>query len=310
MQARRVASSSSPMATTIRGRSAGSKSAGASTLPRARAGARVGALLGVGAGERFFFGMPDLGLTASLMHTPAQLPDGLLEHIAHFRPTHLALPTLDDRHPDHSAVHIAARLALLSTPQMAPKLLIYAVHGKASLSDTQLELSPAQRSAKQNAILQHETQMRLSRKRFLGFAGDVERFRAATQSTQVRDDHPLRTAISGNGELQLRLLTDRLSGTAAGAHVLILIDLADGSRLRWRLPVGAARQQVEIIDSRDDRVVSCVQWQEESGTLHAALALFSESSSLLGYAKLVSARSGLVVFDRYGWQKIEIAPQN
>ena len=265
-------------------------------------------VLGVDAAERQFFGLPDLGLTPLLMHQADEFPRRLREQIAEFRPTHIALPALDDRHPDHSAAHIGVRLALSHLNTSPPQLLIYSVHGEAASAGTRtLELNAAQCAGKQQAILQHETQMRFSRKRFLGFVGATERYRTISTLSLPRADHPLLANLRDSGELELRLGLSHLRG-AHDLHLLVLIDSADESALRWRLPIAAGRERVEIRDARTDQVAAVAQWRRASDCLVADIPLPQGAPPRLGYAKLARNRAGLVVYDHFGWQTIEIRP--
>jgi LmbE family N-acetylglucosaminyl deacetylase len=265
-------------------------------------------VLGVDMAERQFFGLPDLGLTLLLMHDADEFQRRLREQIAEFQPTHIALPALDDRHPDHSAAHIGVRLALLRLNALSPQVLIYSVHGEAASAGTRtLELNAALRAGKQQAILRHETQMRFSRKRFLKFVGATERYRTISTLSLPRMDHPLRASLRSSGELELRLDLPRLRG-ANDLHLLLLIDAADESALRWRLPIDAQAERVEIRDARTDQVAAVAQWRHAGDSLVANIPLPQTALPRLGYAKLARNRAGLVVFDHFGWQTIEVQP--
>lgn len=279
-------------------------------VARARWGARRRAeaqtaldMLGVDADERAFLGWPDLGATPLLMHEPARTAQALVAQIEAFHPTHVAMPALTDEHPDHSAAHIAARFALARASVPAPECLLYAIHGVKSDEQTQVvELDAAQRELKRRAILQHETQMRLSRKRFLEFATRDEIYRAGAQSQSARSDHPLAVRIDDQGTLALHL-DIRGMRSISSRHLLLAIDAADGTALRWRIPLGNDAV-VQIRDLASGGNAGTVQWWREDHLLRAELKLPLVAPLRLGFCKLAQNRAGLVVYDRYGWQTV------
>lgn len=94
-------------------------------------------------------------------------------------PTLLVLPSGHDRHPDHRGVFALAQAALAHNGQ-SPTQITYLIHRpwlwRAPVSDLALPLTPAQQETKLRAILCHETQMKLSRRRFTSFAKAFECF--------------------------------------------------------------------------------------------------------------------------------------
>lgn len=151
---------------------------------RARWGARrrreaVAALARLGVPEPAaaarFLGWPDQGLTGCLMHGDACL-DELAREISAWAPTHLVMPVLRDRHPDHSALHVMAELALLRSG-VACRRLAYLVHGEVAVgSAVSVPVSDAR--AKRNAMEAYVSQLTLSRQRLLGIAARPNRFEA------------------------------------------------------------------------------------------------------------------------------------
>ena len=65
-----------------------------------------------------------------LMDDP-QAIDALRDRITAFAPSHVAMPALGDAHPDHSALHVMAELALLQAGSRCVRLA-YCVHGASS----------------------------------------------------------------------------------------------------------------------------------------------------------------------------------
>jgi LmbE family N-acetylglucosaminyl deacetylase len=286
---------------------------------RARWGARRRAeaqaaldVLGVASDQRRFLGLPDAGLTALLMQQPDKLVAPLREEIADFKPTLLVMPALDDAHPDHSAAHIATRVALAAIPQTTARLLTYSIHGTtAAGADIEIALSAAQMREKQRAILCHETQMRLSRSRFLAFAGEKEIHRTESAVSVARGDFPLRVRFGEAGALELHLtLRRRPRGELRGQRLLLLFESGDGALLRWQMPLPTDSRATRIVDVSSGRAVGTALWQPKGNALETAIALPAGFCARLGYAKLARSRAGLVIYDRYGWRVIEIPTRN
>jgi hypothetical protein len=94
------------------------------------------------------------------------------------RPNLVVIPDLGDSHPDHGSAHVLARLALAAAGSTAD-VLTYMVHGteRSAPEDLLVPDADAERQAtKIQAVLEHRTQMALSRKRMLGVASRPERF--------------------------------------------------------------------------------------------------------------------------------------
>jgi LmbE family N-acetylglucosaminyl deacetylase len=272
---------------------------------RARWGARRRAevqaaldVLGVDDGERHFLGLPDSGLTGLLMHG-SRLETEINAHIEQFRPTHIALPALEDGHPDHSAVHVAARLAVARVA-VPVRLLCYAVHGlKAGEGAAVVALSEAQQAAKREAILSHETQMRLSGGRFLRFVRDVENYGAPTCAP--RTDSPLRVRFDEQG-IELLLATHDLRDAARKLQLLVLVGSPGRERVRLQIPV-APGATVTAQGTANPATLVDFEWRPTDDGLALRIALEEQRGP--GFFKLERRRPGLVIYDRYGWQTAE-----
>lgn len=254
--------------------------------------------LGIGADERIYFGLPDSGLTTLLMHAAEKLVVPLREQIAAFRPTHLALPALTDRHPDHSATHIAARLALLAAGA-SPQPLAYRVHGNQTGARYAIELDADQRGAKRDAIAAHRTQVTLSGKRFLAFAAPTEPYGEVL--IRPRSDHPLEAAVGPGFVLHLRVYKRALRGDL---QVQALLVEANGEIRTLQFPLDTNGKPFAVRDTRGDRTLGTASWRNEKDAWRLTLPLPEPASARLGFAKLARRRSSLVVFDRYGWQTV------
>lgn len=137
------------------------------------------ALAGLGVPERALLalGWPDMGVTARLCTDFAAARDALATRLASCAPTLIAAPTLDDRHPDHSAARVLLELVLADSAA-PPPVLGYRVHGHPVQRGTPVAvvLDAAMRERKRAAVLAHRTQVALSRRRLLHQVGDRELF--------------------------------------------------------------------------------------------------------------------------------------
>ena len=110
-------------------------------------------------------GWPDMGLTDRLMSPEGGAVDALASLIDDFQPTLMVFPALEDRHPDHAAAHVMARLAL-SGSIVRPRALAYLVHqatqGVGSVTNIVMAATAAQRAAKLAALEAYGSQLALS----------------------------------------------------------------------------------------------------------------------------------------------------
>ncbi|CAM5278958.1 PIG-L deacetylase family protein [Rhodanobacter lindaniclasticus] len=119
---------------------------------------------------------PDLGVTRRLLQATGVAVDTVRDAIDRFGPDLIAVPALQDRHPDHSAAHVLVRLALVGHPA-PPRLLAYLVHGKATDHRAlSVPATPAQRAGKQTALQAHRSQLALSARRLRRLAERDETF--------------------------------------------------------------------------------------------------------------------------------------
>ncbi|HXP00354.1 MAG TPA: PIG-L family deacetylase [Luteibacter sp.] len=152
---------------------------------RARWGARrrkeVGAALarlGVGPDHLHAFGWHDMQVTEELRLRHGQAVGAMRRVVERTRPNLVVIPDLGDTHPDHGSAHVLARLALAATGSTAD-VLTYMVHGTEQSAPEDLlvlDADPERQATKIHAVLEHATQMALSRKRMLGVASRPERF--------------------------------------------------------------------------------------------------------------------------------------
>ena len=121
-------------------------------------------------------GWPDMGITDCLLQPDHAAVPSMAAAIRRFHPSLIAMPSLDDRHPDHSAAHVLVRLALAGQTD-PPPLLAFLVHGQApDRGSFEVCGSPGQREKKLMALTAHHSQMALSGNRMRRLAARPERY--------------------------------------------------------------------------------------------------------------------------------------
>jgi LmbE family N-acetylglucosaminyl deacetylase len=134
--------------------------------------------LGVPPDQLHALGWHDMQVTEALRFRHAAAVTAVRRVIERVRPTLAVIPDLGDSHPDHGSAHVLARLALSAAGSMAD-VLTYMVHGTERSAPEDLlvpDEDPGRQATKVSAVLEHATQMALSRKRMLGVASRPERF--------------------------------------------------------------------------------------------------------------------------------------
>lgn len=269
---------------------------GARRREEAREAMRV---LGLDAGASVFLGLPDLGLTDLLMRADATVLAALRQEFAAFAPTCVVLPSLADRHPDHSAANILVRLALPGIDAKFPRLLEFAVHGGVAEGGVACELDGGRQACKRAAILAHATQMRLSSKRFLRHAGPVEIFQIAAADAAANPHNPLHAHADSSGRLHVEL------DAGQARRGLNLFVVMDGSKRSCRLLMAwkSGAGESLVFDATNGKPFGKAR-AERTGkrvslTLDTGCADWRQ-----GFVKLARPVPGLWVFDRQGWQVI------
>ena len=245
--------------------------------------------LGMAADDARFLGWPDQGLTECLMQDDAATIR-LVEEISAFAPSHVAMPELRDRHPDHSALRVMLDLALLRT-QGAPLCLGYTVHGHALPNADAMTVSTdrTRQQRKQQAMLAHASQVALSRRRLLGLAGRAEHFAVGGGAGTVPGiDRILRLRVP-----------HRLPWSPGRRHELLLVLATKHETIRHRAPLPRFPRRNSaplLIDAQGYPLP--VEW--DAGALHLSLPVVA-APLLAVYAKLDRCAPRLLIFDRERW---------
>jgi len=134
------------------------------------------ATLGIPPSSAVFLGYPDKMLLRMVRAGDLRVREALASIIEAFAPSTVVLPSVFDLHSDHRAIswlaHGVAR---------GQNVVTYLIHGQAPRSRVafHLDLSAEETARKLAAIECHQSQLVLSRKRFLSYARPVEEFQQA-----------------------------------------------------------------------------------------------------------------------------------
>lgn len=144
--------------------------------------------LGLRAEDACFLGWPDQGLTDLLMRDQASMLSTFRGLIDDFGPTDIVFPSTADAHPDHNALAVLLLLILRQLPaETAPESAWqFAVHGNnpAFFANAHpMGATPSEKATKVKAIACHQTQLKLSRRRFLRYAEKPEQFLSLQSAT-------------------------------------------------------------------------------------------------------------------------------
>jgi len=131
------------------------------------------AALGVSPSSAFFLGYPDTGLMRMARSGDSRVRHTLAAAIDDFAPSLLVLPSSFDLHADHRAISWQAHATASGR-----NVVTYVIHGHAPAGRLALrfDLSAEEIARKRAAIECHQSQLILSRRRFLSYAKPVEEF--------------------------------------------------------------------------------------------------------------------------------------
>jgi LmbE family N-acetylglucosaminyl deacetylase len=268
-------------------------------------------VLGINGSATRFLGLPDQKLTGLLMSGCQSARGQLAANIADWRPTDLLVPSISDTHPDHSALAVMLRLILsesFSDPLATEKMAAwsYVVHGRSSaFFDRAATMCQSHReaAAKLRAIRCHKTQLKLSRKRFLAYAGRPERLvKLGARDETIADGSIISLfRLPHSLRVKLRLAPKAMRMTEPA---LFILGRDEAGALRCAtMRVPARSSGVEMLDSASLDDVAEAQYcgNAFAGQLTIPLCIFSSASAI--FVKL-ERRSWF--FDEAGW--LEIPP--
>jgi LmbE family N-acetylglucosaminyl deacetylase len=261
---------------------------------RRRRGEAAAALarLGVASDAVRFLGWPDLGLTEKLERDDAAV-DALRDAIKAWAPTHVAMPSLRDRHPDHGALRVMLELALAKAHATCARLS-YVVHGREADTDAVgLARDPERHTRKREALMAHTSQISLSKSRLMRWADQPESFEPA------EPDGSIAGASGGGIMLSVPLVP---SFRFWRRHDLLLV-IADGERIeRARVPLPRLAGSTARATLGRALCSGRVDVELDRGTLQISIAADAEGH-VRGYVKLDRTMPRVVIFDVETWKR-------
>ena len=214
-------------------------------------------LLGLPRSSARFLSLPDQGITNLLMRAEEGVLFTLWAELSEWEPTVFVIPSATDAHPDHSALFALVNLALMRLDR-TPRILRFIIHSPRRQSERgklTLRLTPQEVERKRAAILAHESQMALSRKRFAGYATEQEVFYSAPLQEQYDHRHPIVSAVFDRGALRIQLRLHTSHRNLVHARLLLALESVTEGSLRWVLPLPNSSKCVALQDAITDGVV-------------------------------------------------------
>lgn len=263
-------------------------------------------VLGVHGSAACFVGLPDQKLTTMLTYDCRFALERFTAIITDWAPTDLLLPSISDTHPDHSALAVMVRLVLSESfsQDTFASVRSYAVHGKSPAFFDRAQPVPQSKSetaTKLRAIRCHKTQLRLSRKRFLGYAARPEHLLDLAAGDKTIADGSITSVSREPGWLRIEL---RLSPKAVrpAESALLVLGRDEESVLRCaRMRVPARSSRVEMLDCATLERVAMARFRGNAFAGELAIPIDSFSSAHRLFVKL-ERRSWF--FDEAGWLEV------
>lgn len=263
--------------------------------------------LGLDPAHAIFMGLPDQGLTALLTHGDQAVIERFRNEIADWQPTLLLSPALQDRHPDHNALAVIVELALLRLPDQMPlpRVLSYLIHGQQvwNAAPARIELNRYELERKRQAIMAHETQMALSRHRFLGYGKACEQFFEVEPAVSYHALHEIETATVAGEQLQVRVRLSSLDRLAK-PPMLHVVSKHGNRPLRMRFALKNGKASLYDYASNTQIGHASVRVRGNMARANLPLALFDNATHGV-YLKLERERG---FYDSTGWREARLQP--
>jgi len=265
-------------------------------------------VLGIRPADVQFLGLPDQGLTNLLLRDCDRALTRITRVIDDWSPTDILAPSLFDIHPDHSAVAVMMRLVFADLLAPRTSQWNYLVHGRspaffdraAELSSSEVEIA-----TKRDAIRCHQTQINLSRRRFLRYATRPERFLRVEREKAVWCDGAVHSVsrTRDNLNVDFRFTADPFRMQRSKFFILGFDSLGRKHACQIRVP--RCSDDFEMLDCTTNRSVGIGRYRGHpfAGEFTLPLHLFSPIHDL--FIK-VDRRSWF--FDEAGWIEIPSVP--
>jgi LmbE family N-acetylglucosaminyl deacetylase len=256
--------------------------------------------LGISEEHAQFWGFPDQGITEILMAGRQDLLARLSHVIGEWLPSVIVGPSKHDLHPDHNSLAVLLEMALkrISPPSNGLVEWRYLAHARAdrsAITGAQLLLSPEEVAAKRRAILSHHTQMALCQGRFLTFVRPAESFLAPDERVQEPAGPCLVKAEFVEESLVLTM--DRIRRPAV---IMVSAESARGAVGRVvKIP---AIGDIFMCDGSSGEILA------RARIIHGEALVLPAGPFASATAVAVKFAGGFGIFDRSGWQMVELRP--
>jgi len=255
-----------------------------------------------------FLALPDQGLTDLLLQDCDRTLTRVTRVIDDWSPTDILAPSLFDIHPDHNAVAVMMRL--IFTDSLAPRISHwnYLVHGHSPAffdRAAQLSSSELETAKKREAIRCHQTQIKLSRQRFLRYAARPERFLRVGRESAVRRDGAVYSVCRtrDNLDVDLRFSADPFRMQRNKFFILGRDSLGRTRTCQIRLPGRTA--DLDVLDCATNRSIGIARYRGHpfAGEFTLPMHLFSPIHDLF-----IKVDRRPWFFDEAGWIEIPSMP--
>jgi len=265
-------------------------------------------VLDIGSADVQFLGLPDQGLTDLLLRDCNSALARIAQVIDDWSPTDILAPSMFDIHPDHNAVAVMTRLIFADFVTSGVSQWNYLVHGRSpAFFDRAAQLSPSEVeiATKRDAIRCHQTQIKLSRRRFLRYATRPERFLRVERKSAVWRDGAVHSVSRTRDNLNVDLRFPVDPFRMQGRKFFILGRDSFGRKRACRIRLPMCSGDLEMLDCATNRNIGIARnrGQPFAGELTLPLHLFSPIHDLF----IKVDRRGWF-FDEAGWIEIPCAP--
>jgi LmbE family N-acetylglucosaminyl deacetylase len=265
-------------------------------------------VLGIHPSDVQLLALPDQGLTDVLLRDCDSALTRITQVIDDWSPTDILVPSPSDIHPDHNAVAVMMRLIFADFLAPGVSQWNYLVHGRSpAFFDNAVELlsCDSEIAKKREAICCHQTQIKLSRRRFLRYAVRPERFLRVERESAGRRDGAVYfvSRTRDNLDVNLRFSVDLLRMQRNKFFILGRDSRGQTRACQIRLPGCSA--DVEMLDCATNHSIGIAHYRGHpfAGEFTLPLHLFSPVDDL--FIK-VDRRSWF--FDEAGWIEIPSVP--
>jgi len=261
-------------------------------------------VLGIHPSDIQFLGLPDQGLTDLLLRDCNSALTRIAQVIDDWSPTDILAPSIFDIHPDHNAVAVMMRLIFADFVTPGVSQWNYLVHGRSpAFFDRAAQLSPSEMetTTKRDAIRRHQTQIKLSRRRFLRYARRAERFFRVERESAVWCDGAVHSVFRtrDNLNVDLRFTADPFRMQRSKFFILGRDSLGRKRACQIRFPGWSA--DLEMLDCATNQRIGIARYRGHpfAGEFTLPLHLFSPIHHLF-----IKVDRRPWFFDEAGWIEI------